>query len=187
MYWHNEALSHPEDKAQLNIHCDLWVDPGKQFTGSGTIVHLADNNGIIPLGSFHHCHFSSPWLMFPQSSLFCFCFFFLLSLQPRARRNRSRGGLANHKRKAEGDRLIGKQTGRTGSGRGEGPRGAEPPYLKHAMSPSIIPHYHRDRKAPRIFQNEVPKKSSSVENNTLESWTIWLEVIKNLWNIPASK
>lgn len=75
MYWHNEALSHPEDKAQLNIHRDLWVDPGKQFTGSGTIVHLADNSGIIPLGSFHHCHFSSPWLMFPRSPLFLLFFY----------------------------------------------------------------------------------------------------------------
>lgn len=46
------------------------------------------------------------------------------------------------KGKQRGDRLIGKQTGRTGSGRAEGTRGAEPPYLPHVTSPSIMPHYH---------------------------------------------
>lgn len=55
---------------------------------------------------------------------------------------RSRGGLVNHKRKTEGDRSIGKQTGWTGSGRAGGPRGAKPPYLPHVTSPSVIPHYH---------------------------------------------
>lgn len=154
MYSYNEPLSPPEDKAQLNIHCDLEVDPREQFMGSGTIAHLADNNGIIPLGSFHHCHLSSLWLMFP---LLFFSFFFspFLSLKLRDRRNRSRRDLGNHKRKTEGDRLIGKQTGQAGSGRGAGPRGVEPPYLSHVTSPSIIPHYHWcDRKGP-TFQNKA--------------------------------
>ncbi len=42
----------------------------------------------------------------------------------------------------QSDRLIGKQTVRTDSGRAEGSKGARPPYLPHVTSPSIIPHYH---------------------------------------------
>lgn len=109
MYSYSEPLSPPEDKAQLNIHSDLWVDPREQFTGSGTIAHLADNNGIIPLGSFHHCHLSWLWLMFP---LVFFSFFSpFLSLKLRGRRNRSRRDSITKGKQRVIDWLVNKRAG----------------------------------------------------------------------------
>lgn len=88
------------------------LTPGCSLQAQEQSSSLADDNSIIPAGSFHHCHFSSElWLMFHRSSTFSF----LSSLQEQRGSGGGWGKGAAEVRlmtkgEADGDRSIGKQT-----------------------------------------------------------------------------
>lgn len=109
------------------------LTPGSSLQAQEQSSPLADDNSIIPAGSFHHCHFSSElWLMFHRSSTFSF----FSSPQEQGERGRRGQGAAEArlmtKGEADGDRSIGKQTA-SSSGLLICPR---------VTPPSITAHYH---------------------------------------------
>lgn len=111
------------------------LTPGSSLQAQEQSSPLADDNSIIPAGSFHHCHFSSElWLMFHRSSTFSF----LSSPQELGVAGGRRGKGAAEVRlmtkgEADGDRSIGKQAAHS-SGLLISPR---------VTPPSITAHYHR--------------------------------------------
>lgn len=109
------------------------LTPGSSLQAQEQSSPLADDNGIIPAGSFHHCHFFSKlWLMFHHSSTFSF----FSSPQEQGKRGMRGKGAAEPrlmtKGEADGDRSIGKQTA-CSSGFLICPR---------VTPPSIMAHYH---------------------------------------------